>query len=324
MLFTFLTFLFIGVIIGLILFRVQVDKRQSQTTVEVAVLNAINAKYDDMTDDIITLDHPIGVPSIQQRIIPFNYSLDTNTITFSQTLPLAGGKLSLYYDLLNAYSIFVEDQNVQHTFDGVEVDLNVPKPSSWGGQDFAARFNVLPQCIQYGVIDSNNIRFESQSTLGCENNFSLFTHIRRIDVNISLPTSVDDYNSVSCSFDGNTTCPHQDYNMGLGPYLTILFFDSNCANCSLAAPDKNISTHFDDTGTDTLTYQCVGSNCSSPPLSISIGGGIRFSHTQIPVSIQMKVTFAQNINSFYFQDANYSVKKPGFTTYKSSVVVFPQ
>jgi hypothetical protein len=320
-LFTFLTFLFIGVILGLVLYSLDAGKRFTQTTVEVSVLNAINSKYDDLTDDIITLDQTLGFPSIQQRILPFTYSTDENSVSVSQTLPIPSGKLSLYFDLLNAYSIFVEDLNAQKTFDGVVVDLNVPLPSTWGGSSpLEAGFNILPQCLQYQLTDVNNVAFASTSTIGCSSFFT-FSKISRIDVNVSLPTSVDDYNMVSCSLVSG--CPHQDYNAAAGPYFNVQFFDSNCSNCALSTGDKNISMHYTG-GWETITYSCAGSACESAPLVLSLGSGLRVSHGGTPAFLSMRVTFTEGISTFYYQDANYSTQKPGFNTYKSNVVVFPK
>ncbi|MEK6902757.1 MAG: hypothetical protein AABX02_04195, partial [archaeon] len=168
-LFTYLTFLFVGILVALVAFNLDSNTRSAANTVEVSVLNAINAKYDDITDDIITLDHPIGIPSIQQRVLPFSYTVGTDTFSMVQTLPITSGKLEQYFDLINAYAIFAEDQNVQTTYDGMVVDLNVPIPPSWGGAASRAGFNLLPQCVQYQLLDANHTRFQSDSTFGCEN-----------------------------------------------------------------------------------------------------------------------------------------------------------
>jgi hypothetical protein len=319
-LFTFFTFLLIGVLLSLVIFTIDSERRSSITTVEIAVLNAVNAKYDDITDDIITLDHPIGVPGIQQRIIPFNYQMDGNTIAFTQQLPIESGKLALYYDLINAYSIFITDENFGTTFDGVKVDMDVPKPIEWGGAGQEAHFNLLPQCIQYQITDSNNVRLESTSTIGCQNTFN-FSSIKRIDLNVSLLSTVDDYNSVSCSMEGG--CPHQDFNEESSlPFFQLFFLDANCTSCNLTAQDKNISMHFSNTW-NTITFTCDGI-CRSEPLVISIGDGIRFSKGGTPSLLETKIIFNEEIKTFYYQDANYTVSKTGFSTKKSNIVVFPK
>lgn len=323
-LFTFLTFLFISAVVGLIVFNTDLSNRTSTSTVEISVLNAINAKYDDITDDIITLDHPIGIPSIHQRILPFTHSTDKNTITFLQTLPIASGKLALYYDLINAYAIFVRDQNTSRTYDGVDVDIDVPKPPAWGGAAQSAGFNILPQCVQYRILDTNTITFSSDSTIGCETDFAMRTHVSRIDINIYLPTSTDDYNGATCTFNGASACPQDDFNAQNGPYISILFFDANCTNCTLSTNDKNISGHFDPDMISTIEYACASGNCNSQPLSFTLSDGLEITHGGTAATLSMKVLFTENIRTFYYQDANYSVSKPGFDTLKSNVVVFPQ
>ncbi len=323
-LFTFLTFLFIGVVIGLIVFNTNLSNRTSTFTVEISALNAINSKYDDITDDIITLDHPIGVPSIHQRLLPFAHSVDKNTIAFTQTLPISTGKLALYFDLINAYGIFVTDQNTQRTYDGVSVSLDTPKPPAWGGSNQSARFNVLPQCVQYYIQDENTVGLSSDSTIGCETDFSMLTHVSRIDINVYLPTSTDDYNSVTCSVNGSTSCPHDDYNPANGPYFSILFFDANCVSCNLSTSDKNISGHFDPDLTNTITYACTAASCASLPLSFTFDDGVEMIHGGSPAVLSSRIHFNEAIRTFYYQDANYTVGKTGFETTKSNVVVFPQ
>lgn len=318
--FTFLAFLLIGVILSLVLFSASSDTRFSETTIEVTVLNAINAKYDDITDDIITLDPTIGLPSIQQRILPFTYTEDGNTLSVTQTLPISSGKLSLYFDLINAYRIFVEDLNTQQTFDGVTVDLNVPTPSSWGGSSpLTAGFNILPQCLQYRIHDTNTVSFSSTSTIGCANDFSL-SSINRLDIVVSLPTGVDDYNLATCTHDGG--CPHEDYNADSGPYFTLSFLDSNCSGCTLSASDKNMHGHFDSSA-ETITFSCTGVDCESQPIVLALGNTLHVAHGGSPVVVYAAVTFNEDISTFYYQDANYTARKTGFNTYKSNVVVFP-
>lgn len=322
-LFTYLTFLFVGILVALVAFNLNTNTRTAASTVEVSVLNAINAKYDDITDDIITLDHPIGIPSIQQRILPFSYTVDTKTFSLTQTLPVASGKLELYFDLINAYSIFAKDQNTQTTYDGMIVDLNVPIPPSWGGNDSRAGFNLLPQCVQYQLLDANHTSFESTSSFGCEDNFNMES-ISRIDINVSLLSTVDDYSTVSCLFDGNIECPHADFNADSGTYFHIQFNDINCTSCTLSPSDKTISGFFDPLTWGSLSYTCDGPSCISTPLTFEIGNGIRFAHGGTPASISMTVQFVNDISTFYFQDANYNVRKSGFSTYKSNAVVFPK
>lgn len=323
-LFTFLTFLFISAVIGLIVFNTNLSNRTATSTIEISALNAINAKYDDITDDIITLDHPIGIPSIHQRILPFSHSTDKNTISFQQTLPIASGKLALYFDLINAYAIFVKDQNTSRTYDGVDVEIDVPKPPTWGGTAQTAGFNILPQCVQYRVLDTNTVNFSSNSTIGCETNFLMRTHVSRIDINVYLPATTDDYDTVTCTFNGTAACPQEDYNALNGPYFSILFFDTNCVNCSLSPSDKNISGHFDPDFLSTVIYSCSSGSCNSQPLTFSFSEGLEINHGGTAVQLSTDIAFTESIRTFYYQDANYSVRKSGFETIKSNVVVFPQ
>lgn len=323
-LFTFLTFLFISAVVGLIVFNTNLSNRTATSTVEISVLNAINSKYDDITDDIITLDHPIGIPSIHQRILPFTHETDKNTISFLQTLPISSGKLALYFDLINAYSIFVQDTNTSRTYDGVNVDIQVPKPPAWGGAAQTAGFNILPQCAQYRIHDANTIGFSGDNTIGCENAFSLQNSVTRIDINVYLPTSTDDYNAASCLFNDIPSCPHDDFNAGNGPYFSLQFFDTNCTNCTLSTSDKNITGHFDTTLTSTISYSCDAPTCNSLPLTFTLDDGLLVMHAGSAVVLSMNITFNESIETFYYQDANYSVQKNGFNTIKSNVVVFPQ
>lgn len=323
-LFTFLTFLMVGLVVSVIVFSVDVNNRSARNTVDISVLNAINAKYDDITDDIITLDHPIGVPSIRQRIFPFTYSIDANIFHVNQTIPISSGKLESYFDLIHAYRIFVMDEDANNTYDGVNVTLDLPIPPGWGGAASGANFNILPQCVQYSLLDENAFHFESSSELGCANGFDISISVQRIDINLSFPTPVDDYNRLTCSVAGDSNCfnvpfdPDSPY-----PYISIQMDDTNCADCDLSASEKLVQGHFDPEFWNSITYSCSGSSCVSEDITIQFGEGIRFTHDSTPVLVQMDVTFVETISTFYYQDANYSVQKPGFDTYKSNAVVFP-
>ncbi|QQR92818.1 MAG: hypothetical protein IPJ89_01070 [Candidatus Iainarchaeum archaeon] len=323
-LFTFLTFLFVGVVMTAIGFHLHAQERQSETTVEVSVLNSINAKYDDVTDDIISLDMSIGIPSIVQRFLPFQYTIDRNVLYTTQQLPLASGRLGLYFDVINTYRVFATDSNTQHTFDGVRIDLNVPQPPAWGGTQSTAKFNLLPHCVQYQLLDDNTFSLSSASSLGCSSTFDLIASIQRIDVNVILLGTTDDYNVLSCDFNGNA-CPFETYAPDSNyPFFSLQVDDSNCVNCSLSSNEKNLGVYFRPDDTNTMTYSCGSSGCNSSPFTVTLSNGVYFSHGGSPMLISMAVQFKQPISSFYYQDANYSVTKPGFDTYKSNVVVFPQ
>ncbi len=323
-LFTFLTFLFVGVVITAIAFHLQTQEKQSETTIEVSVLNSINSKYDDVTDDIISLDTGIGIPSIAQRILPFQYAVDRNVLRTTQRLPLASGKLGLYFDILNAYRIFATDNNTQHTYDGVLIDLNVPQSSAWGGTHSTAKFNLLPSCVQYQLLDDNTFSLSNSSTLGCSSSFDLISSIERIDVNVSLLGTTDDYNVLTCDFNGNM-CPFDTYAPDSNyPFFSLHFDDANCVNCSLTTNEKNPGVYFLPSDTNTLTYSCSSPPCNSSPFTITLNNGIYFEHGGNPIHVTLEVVFRRAITSFYYQDANYSIIKPGFDTYKSNVVVFPQ
>lgn len=323
-LFTFLTFLFVGVVMTAIVFHLHTQERQSETTIEVSVLNSINAKYDDVTDDIISLDTSIGIPSIVQRFLPFQYTIDHNILRTTQQLPLASGRLGLYFDVINAYRIFATDSNTQHTYDGVRIDLNVPQPLAWGGTQSTAKFNVLPPCVQYQLLDDNSFALASASTLGCSSSFDLLASVQRIDVNVSLLGTTDDYNVLSCDFNGNT-CPFETYDSNsTTPFFALHFDDANCVNCSLTLNEKMLGVYFHPDDTNTMIYSCDSPGCNSSPFIITLNNGVFFEHGGSAALVAMEVTFRQTISSFYYQDANYSVTKPGFDTYKSNVVVFPQ
>ncbi|MDP2666423.1 MAG: hypothetical protein Q8P05_02905 [Candidatus Diapherotrites archaeon] len=322
-LFTFLTFLLVGVVISLVVFSVNVNQRTARNTIDISALNAINAKYDDITDDIITLDHPIGVPSIRQRIFPFTYTIDANRFHVDQTLPIATGKLGAYFDLIHAYRLFAMDKNVSRTYDGVDVMIDLPRPPAWGGTASTAQFNLLPQCIQYALRDDTMVWLESISQLGCSNTFSMKDQVERVDITLSLLSTVDDFNGVACSFDNTPQCRDDPYDPDSPfPYIHLSFQDSNCALCPPTYP-LIIRGHFDPEFPNTIAYSCGDANCVSSPIIVQFSEGVRVTHAGTPIRLEMDMTFVQKIATFYYQDANYNVRKPGFDTYKSNAVVFP-
>jgi hypothetical protein len=196
--------------------------------------------------------------------------------------------------------------------------------SAWGGNATRAQFNILPQCVQYQLIDDNTFALKSDSSLGCSSSFDLLGSVQRIDVNIDLLATTDDYNAVACDFNGSI-CPHESFVPDANyPFLSVQWDDSNCANCAVSPSEKNISLYFAPGDWNQITFYCTGSTCGSSDFTLQVGNGLVFNHGNSPTRVSTRVQYRQPIASFYYQDANYTVTKPGFDTLKSNVVVFPQ
>ena len=220
-------------------------------------------------------------------------------------MPARENKVQAYLDTLKAFSVFAEDANyARGHFDSISVDLNTPIPISWGGLDRNISFLIMPQCIRYSFIDYNYLEFSQ----GCGdyNYSSMRTH----DLNITL-SPVNDFNSMTCSFNGSGICPDNDYNsLSELPYFSVHIDSSQCSGCAIA--QAAVRGHFNPGQESAISIICEGAICTSPPIDLNFSGktGMRYSGNEI--SIAYAFSPATEIESMFFEDANISVEHKGF------------
>lgn len=263
----------------------------------------VSGKFNNIINDVVAFDKNNFVKDIQKRILPFNYSIDYDLIRVHQELPVKSAYISNYFDVINIYSIFVEDENPETTYDLMVVDTNTLINTDWPpqgkpppSQPDNPQFMIWPQCLKLvieadeigGVIqDSTYWRFEpglppdpNKPTEGCASAFDSGS-VDRYDVNMSLMQYKEYYNTIECEFFGcqaPCACPTAAYGYGTGlPYFKLTIDDSRCQpNCKLGGQATLVSSHYDPTKENSVTISCEADlltpNCyATTPITIVFG-----------------------------------------------------
>ena len=186
----------------------------------------------------------------------------------------------------------------------MNVDINTILPSTWGGFDANISFMLDPQCMEFSVLDLNSV--EAGFVCGDYNYFSIIKE----DLNITLDSS-DDFNSVSCSFNGSAACFNDDFNaQNALPYISISIDSSDCFQCALS--QTTVRGHYDPRLDSTFAVNCIGAGCVSPSFdaNLSFGTAIRYSGSRVIVTIGFE--FGTQIRGINFSDMNISVKDISF------------
>jgi hypothetical protein len=278
---------------------------QETSLTESRFLSSASNKYDNIDRSMIDFDR-VGYNKIaSERVLPFSFSLekDSNKITIEQELPVSTAKIQNLFDFLNMSEIFFEDTNRNNAFDGLAVDLNVPKNSEWGGSTQGVSFLINPLCYEY-IVPATGFTLMKRSTKEkCTHSFSS-SSIRRIDINITV-NSNDDYNLFKCN---NASCSQNSFNPSNNqPYYYVQIIDSNCAACAIT--QKIASSHFDPLTDLNFSLTCSGSNCTSVPLTIKQNNfDFNFIHTfGRSVKVTSQIIFTERPDSFFIPDINAKV-----------------
>lgn len=316
--FTLMAFLLIGIILAYTALNTQSGFQSSQNIAGISGLEGVKDLFENIKNTGLAFDTNGSPDLVRQRVLPFNYYFRENRVGLQQTLPIPNGKMELYVDVLNALRVLAEDTNTLHAFDGSITDVNVPANALWGGSANQLVFDVLPQCLQYFVLDSNAAGFSFLSAKHCTADYNTVS-LKRVDINVSVSNPAGDFNAIACSMDGNSTCPKNDFNA----LNTLPYFDANmvldaCQKCALDQSMRTVKGHFDPAKTNTITLSCAGASCVSLPLTISLASGPGFTHNGVPVDLSFNLVFDQQVNGFYFHDANVLVKKPGLGVLKAT------
>ncbi len=250
-----------------------------------------------------------------ERLVPFTYSIEERTVSFTQKLPLKEVQTKSFFDFINAYEIFAESSD-SAIYDLIEVEVEAPKNSLWGGIDENINLIIKPQCQKYTLTDYNSMHFHGSNE--CEENFDIDL-IRKIDINISVSSS-EDYNFLSCDYGGDQNCYQESYNpMQLSPFIEVNLLDENCSECDLNSDTRKTSKHFDSTSDHEITFLCVGAGCNSEEIKIFFNENnveIRHSGTQIQAKVQF--LFTSEIEEIKLNDLNITLTDSRFNIEKTN------
>ena len=242
-------------------------------------------------------------PAINQRDFPFEYSIDANRIFIKSEIPLNQAKIDGFFDFLNAYGIFLTDQDYNNSYSGFAIDLNVPRNSYWQGTEKGISFSFSPLCIKYSVLDANNFSFAEGN--GCDFNQSA---IRVMDLNIGIPPGLGhDFNSLSCSLQGYSGCPQEDFNsLDERPYFRLIVDDANCQSCGLL--QKTAGFHVNSAGENSIVLSCIGPGCNSSAVAIGLSPLPGIANNGGYVLAEFGINSVAAVDEFYFDDYNASVR----------------
>ncbi len=295
---------------------IQDSKNDSQKFLELARLVSVNNKFSNIERSAIDFKKSGIVNEFNQRIMPFTYNIDSNSISVLQNLPLASGEANSFFDFMNLFGVFLEDSSYGNVFDGLNVDVNTVQNPFWGGSAEKIQFLIEPFCYQFSLNDLNGSSFGESKSGKCAENFDL-QKIRRFDSNIVVRNFSEDFNRILCN---GGACPDNPFDpSNPQPYYKIAIDDSNCGNCYF--PQKIIANHFDPNTDTNISILCQGISCRSKSIDFVLNKGFsvsRNSDSNYSVQLGMAVSFDSNIEQFYFLDFNYSVRDSDFNILKTN------
>lgn len=277
------------------------DMAFRQAVTEKNALNGVWAKFDNVNTAIVRMPLWKAERESRENYVPFGYMADSNRVYFSQNIGDVNAA-DAYLETLNAAEVFIEHQNSS----GMRVDINVPKPISWGGNAQSVRVLVNPQCLRYKY-DGNlaSVDFACQG-VGMED-------VKTLDVNLTI-NGGSDFSGISCNFAGGNSCPSDDYNSLAGlPYISVNILDANCPSCDL--PQKIISGHFDPGVENFVRIECTAEQCLENPIDINFSSGMAVAYSGAGVgTLNTLIGFDlnSNINDAWLLDTNLAVRDTVF------------
>ncbi len=290
--------------------------RESQDIGEVVSLISVGNRFRNIERAITGLDKQGVAQAVDERILPFNYDLngDLNYLTIEQRLPLRDEQFNEFFDIINMFEMFLEDQNREHFFDGIAADVNTLKNSNWGGSDDTLHFLVEPFCYGY-TVNPNTMLFGGSTSEKCEGSFQ-DSYMRRFDLNLTVANVDEDFDEILCN---NGNCPQDPFNPGDdNPYYRVEIDDRSCGNCDLS--QTIASEHFDPADDFNVVISCSSGECNSSTVIFSGSGtDLNLYHeSSYRLNVDAKTTFSREIENFYFLDFNITVTHFGTNASKSN------
>ncbi|MBS3058523.1 MAG: hypothetical protein J4478_03935 [Candidatus Diapherotrites archaeon] len=289
------------------------SSRANASQALVFALQSASSKFENLYTDIVFLDKEPAAKIVDERNLPFSYSLDYNSVQVIQELPLKQNVWDSYFDLLNSFKIFNESPDFEIS-DGFAISVQTVQNSKWGGSAQDMNFLLLPQCLQYSALSNlSQAGFYPASSVECPSSGFDASKIKKYSISIRVKkTSLEDYNAISYNIAGfsNPAFPEFEFN----------FIDSNCSQCAVPTASKHIEGYFDPSQQSSIRIYCSGSGCNSQDINISIGNGIQAFHSgSYRIDANFSLIFKNPISAFYFTDFNVSVQNQDFNiTYANS------
>ncbi|MFH2140882.1 MAG: hypothetical protein ABIJ97_00565 [Bacteroidota bacterium] len=312
-------FILMGLILSLLIlgfaFKINSTYLESEKkTFNQAAITQIKNKYSNL-NSIKDFYREGTIKSYFERIVPFSYEIDENTIGFTQELPAKKVLFRNFFDYINAYKIFIESDDALIN-DKIDVSVETIQNSLWGGTDENIVLMIKPQCKKYSITDHNSMYFYGSDE--CAEGFDIGL-IKRIDINISVPAT-EDYNWLACSYGGDVNCHQEIYVPGdANPFIEINLLDSDCPNCDLNSDTRKTSKHFNPLASNSAVFSCVGASCASEDIEILFNeNNTIIKHSGTAVDVKIQFLFTAKIEGFELSDFNLTLTDDRFNIRKTN------
>jgi len=268
--------------------------------------NSADSKFANVYSGFAILDKEPAARLIEQRNLPFAYYLDYNSLTITQQLPLKQSVWNNYFDLLNAYSIFLRDGNYSVFHEGFDFNVSVPKNSIWGGSASDMNFALSPQCLRYSLSSSlDRAGFVPSSACAFDS-----SKISKYSASVfPAKPSLEDYNSITYNISGLANPAN--------PAFEFHFSDINCPKCAISS-NKDIVGFFDPSASNWISVSCIGASCASKDINIYFGNALYAVHSGNRVDINFGASFSNFADAFYFEDLNIVMQASDFNILMSN------
>jgi len=304
--FSVMMLMLITALLSLYTVAITKDNQINSNISEVNSFQRVSDKFANIKNNYTKLAISGNEKTIDQRIIPFVYDVNSQGININTKLPVRTTLIDSYLETINAFKIFLEDTNYSNEFDSLEVDINTIMSPLWGGSYESISFLIKPQELLYSITDDNSLLF---NFIGEDYNYF---SMKKQEIEIS-PYTGSDFNSLSCHFNGLNTCLNEDYNSEKNlPYIYVFFKDSSCSSCSIS--QNIIKGHFNPLQRSTIKISCIGATCTSQDFDLNFSNLTKIQHNGVSTEINIFIDLNSTIEEFYFNDVNLLVKNETFGT----------
>jgi len=197
--FSVMMLMLITALLSLYTVAITKDNQINSNISEVNSFQRVSDKFANIKNNYTKLAISGNEKTIDQRIIPFVYDVNSQGININTKLPVRTTLIDSYLETINAFKIFLEDTNYSNEFDSLEVDINTIMSPLWGGSYESISFLIKPQELLYSITDDNSLLF---NFIGEDYNYF---SMKKQEIEIS-PYTGSDFNSLSCHFNGLNTC----------------------------------------------------------------------------------------------------------------------
>lgn len=273
-----------------------------QRTDWIALREAGN-QYNEIQRELVQLDLSGNKKEILERGLPFTYDASSNSVSFTQNVPITTSALTSYFNMLNGYRIFLQQKASERLSQEFSLDINSAKDSSWGGTASSANLLVQPTCLAYSL-SIQNASWKPGNSPQCDQAFDP-VDLDRMDLNLLIVDVREDFDTLTCN---DAACPQDPYNPSdPDPYFALTIDTSHCTDCAL--PQTTVSRHFSLGSNYLVKLSCGAEECDSETVSITVNNLLTVGRSSTK-ALQLESTFTFHETPEYLQvlDFNYSIQ----------------